>query len=222
MAEKKRRNYKQNVLATERDRDLIRFLGEHGCATTAQIAQLYWPGRKVRTCAERLDLLVKAGFLHTTSVYSRGMEEQVYWIQQKGSRIFEKDVRDRFQLGKPAETEIAHILGTNDILYKMNQKGAVKQFTNEHVLKSNKIRSGDEFQVGDAEVQYEVNGKTYTFTIEVDNGHYHGKQLHQKIQDFGTSGKPTLWVVYTKQRLSRLKELCHGYSNIRPVHFESL
>lgn len=47
-------SYVRNLPLMERDREIVRYLGEIGFATTDQLARLFWPGRLVRTASRRL------------------------------------------------------------------------------------------------------------------------------------------------------------------------
>jgi len=47
-------SYVRNLPLTERDRQMLRYLGEIGYATTDQLTRLFWPGRVLRTASRRL------------------------------------------------------------------------------------------------------------------------------------------------------------------------
>lgn len=47
-------SYVRNLPLVERDRHIVRYLGEIGYATTRQLARLFWPGRLVGTASRRL------------------------------------------------------------------------------------------------------------------------------------------------------------------------
>lgn len=217
----KRRYYAQNVQVTKRDRELIRYIAEHGCASFQGLYELFWPGRREQTCKDRLDLLWKAGYIHRDITYAREREEIYFWIEKKGGMLFSQEERQRFALGKPPAVEIAHILHTNDIIERLRTKGRVTQFIREHALKSMKAQTESTFHVADAEVTMEINGHVHSFLVEID-GKYFGTRLREKVHDYGASGRPVLWVVYTKERLSRIKTLCKSFLNIRPVLYDAL
>lgn len=221
MQPRKRTYYKANVKPTERDMALFEYIGTHGCASAEQIHALFWSGRKYRTCRERLTLLTKGGFVHTMTTSCRGRGEEVFWIEKKASLLFEREVRQGFELGCPNKSELAHVLHTNEALDRLGRKGNILSWKRERLIKSVKAQTASPFQAADAQVTMDVNGKRYNFSIEID-GKYHGKQLAEKIQDYGTSKRPVVWIVYTKARLTRLANLCKDFTNIRIVNFDSL
>lgn len=143
------------------------------------------------------------------------------WIARKGSQLFEQEVRAKFQTGRPARAEIAHLLHTNDAVHRIGQRASIVSLRNEHQLKSLKVRTQSQRQVADAHLTIEHAGRRYSFSLEID-GRYSGKRLWQKVQDYGASGQPIVWVVYSQQRLAHLTQLCARFHNIRPILFSSL
>lgn len=62
-------SYVRNLPLVERDRRIVRYLGQIGYATTDQLARLFWPGRLVRTASRRLLKLWKMWVLDRQPSY---------------------------------------------------------------------------------------------------------------------------------------------------------
>ena len=221
MASRKYRSRTLHTQITERDRSVFEYIGTHGCATSEQIRRLFWDGRKLQTCTDRLAQLVRAGFLQTAPTQCRGTEESMFWIGREARLLFPDELRARFDTGRPARAEIAHVLTSNDVEHRLAQRGSIVSWTRERELKSMQAKGRVFGQTPDAHVIMVRDGRRYSFHIEVD-GQYHGRMLRDKLTALGQSSTHVLWVVFSERRLRTITNATRHMPNVRPIHFDAL
>lgn len=226
---KKKARYSQSVHTTQRDLEIIRFLGKYGCANASQIHASFFEGRTLGRAKNRLDELVKGGFLHSSLTDARGKTERIYWIERKGSMQFEEDVRAIFEKGRPPEKEIAHLLKTVDVMQRLERNHTISEFMHEHKLKSLKAKEafgigGGDMQIGDALISIAKSGSRLsagTYMIEID-GDYYGKKAAHKVKSLGACGMSVLFVCFSTSRYEYMKPRAELASNIMLMHIDSL
>lgn len=241
---RKRTHSHIHIHPTTRDLGLFAYLGEIGLASDRQIHARFWTDAKRQTCVDRLERLVKGGYLRMAMTQSRGHAERVYWIERKAYRLLPPEARVMLHTGRPATSEIAHLLRTRAVVDCLYRAGCLRGFTTEHHLKSEAAikshvsRQGTHqarSQVADgrliltqpplgvSEKESTASEKTgqVEYLLEID-GAYFGKRLHAKIAALASSPLPVLWVTGSRARLSRLQRLCAPHPQLRPILFVDL
>jgi len=202
----------KHIQVTERDREIFRYVGQRGLATTQTIHQTFWDGRTLQTAQDRLTQLTKGGYLRTATTDARGRAEQIYWLSRKATQLFSAAERASFVKGNPTQAEIGHVLTTSEVIEKLKGKYQVSHFVHERALKG-ELKRGASTVLADARA--ELDGIDYL--IEIDSPHYTGQRLRRKGAGFGKAGKPTLWVVGGQARLHTVSQSVAGYANIQVV-----
>jgi len=89
------------LIITERDREVLRFVGRGGIASLCQLHQRHWSGSQLRTASSRLLTLVKEGWLatHRQDTFKRGQPVQVFSLTKQGASLFSTAERERMYLG---------------------------------------------------------------------------------------------------------------------------
>ncbi len=85
-----------HIQLTERDKKLLTLVGRRGCVSIDALHQNFWMNAKVRTCQERIALLMKAGYLKSELVEARGRSETIYYLDKKGKGQFDEETRKTF------------------------------------------------------------------------------------------------------------------------------
>ena len=225
---KKRNDTK--VHANDRDRAIFEFIGKHGCSNAAQIYANLFNGRTLGRAKDRLNQLVKGGYLQTEITVARGKKERMYWIDRKALMEFEKEKRDTLVRGRPPDKEIKHTLDMVDICNQLEKKHIITSYIHEHKLKSLKVReqlnftSNPEIQVGDRLVSLvPLEGgylKQGDHMIEGD-GDYWGVKLSKKLESLGTSGMSVIYVCFDLPRYNYVKSRVNQ-DNIQVFHIDQL
>lgn len=129
--------------ATERDFELMKWIGTNGVASFKQLLTVFWPEAKERTCQERLLQLEKAGWIERHYVdTSRKRGEQVYSLTKRGAQEhFESAERRLLMIGLPARSELKQQLTAQDTRIVLEQKLALQgrqliSWVNERQLRS--------------------------------------------------------------------------------------
>jgi hypothetical protein len=225
---KKKSQYNRKIHATDRDREILSYIGKYGCANAKQIHEVVFSKRTLGRAKDRLSQLVSGGYLHSEVTDARGKRERIYWIERKG--LMELEERETAQRGRPPEKEIAHTLGMVDVCNAIEKHHKIESFTHEHALKSLKIREmlsftdNSEMQIGDGLISIAPNNDGYLrggeYMIEID-GDYWGKKLSHKIQSLKASNMRVLYVCFTDARYGYVQSRA-GAENIRVVHYSEL
>ena len=148
----KSKAYDTRIHPSDRDRAIFEFIGMHGCANASQIHDRLFEGRTLGRAKDRLNQLVKGGYLRTEITVARGKRERMYWIDRIALMEVEEVKRDILERGRPPDKEIAHTLNMVDICNRVEIKHVITSYIHEHKLKSLKVReiiSDPEMQVGD-------------------------------------------------------------------------
>jgi len=63
------------MILTQRDKELICFIGKNGLASLNQLARKFWPGKKTKTCYEReLGVIIRIIY---HQAFCRGCGQQI-------------------------------------------------------------------------------------------------------------------------------------------------
>lgn len=195
---------------TERDHQVLRWVGQGGVAGLGQLHRRFWPQAKERTAQERLNQLVAAGYMERQYTNTRRPGETVYGLCRKGAAMFSKLEQTRLTVGLPNRQEMKQQLLAQATRLILEQKqaergGKLVEWLNEHRLRSlqrrEQIASGEsisaplEFEdIADAQaILTDEHGETSCLDIEID-GQYYGQMLKNKIASLASSGRPILWV----------------------------
>lgn len=198
------------VVVTDRDREIMRFIGEGGIANLDQIVTRYWDGRveAKKTARLRLAKLEKAGWIGSGFIDVRKPGELVFFLSRQGAlHHFSRIERARLIVGLPAWTELKQQLLLQDarlvMEQELNRKGhKLVGWFNEHQLRSEARRGRSPGSrawynlagIADARALIEDSeGSSYEVEIEAD-GYYWGKNLAGKLGGLAQSAKSVIWV----------------------------
>ena len=209
---------------TDRDREILRFVGRNGVAALGQIHDRYWHSAKERTALERLQQLVNAGYLVRDQTEARReVGETIYGLTKKGATQFDKMEVRQLTLGLPSLGEMKQQLYMQDTFTRLEKvleaRGAkLVEWLSERALRGAQRREQialkgraegsrsplnyEDIADGQAIIQ-EADGSMGVINIEVD-GAYYGRMLEKKLSDMGRSGHPTLWVTVGADRAARI------------------
>lgn len=205
--------YTKAKVVTERDQELMRFIGQGGVATLDQLHRRHWPNALVQTARDRLSQLEKAGWIKSQAVNvgSRG-NEIAFTITKKGAALFPKSEAERFYIGLPSQGELKQQITGQDtriqlekqlaergekLLYWKNEREIRSEFYREQAAYNKKYGYAHNKQhwnrpsvddIADAQaVVIDGEGNERTLNIEID-GQYYGKMLDKKIEAFAKYG----------------------------------
>lgn len=224
---------KRNIILTERDMESLRWTGQGGVAALDQLWRKFWPGTKLQSCYDRLQLLRKAGLLEKEFIDIHTLRAvPAYFLTQKGAELFPREEYERFIIGLPHYNELWQQLlgqeGRLELERQLEQEGAkLLDWLNERELRSIARRNQAIRQAGNpgsapvrkaeiADAQAVIQTKTgevQRLNIECD-GSYYGVMLHKKIMEFAGTDEPTLWITCGKARGKRIKAETEKYPNI--------
>lgn len=197
----------------------MRLLGTDGVSSFKVLHERFWPEAKERTCRERLDQLVKAGWLESHYIDTRGERNQlVFSLTPRGARDNFYTVERRFMLTKlPAFNEVHQQLMAQQarfrLIERLEKQGLkLAGWLNERQLHSQarrKLQPGKRAYgriggIADAQASIlnPATGEIESRNIEVD-GAYYGKVLREKIAGIARTGTRTTWVT-TPERAARI------------------
>lgn len=103
-------------ILTERDRQILQFVGQGGIARLDQLKRRHWPTAQEQTARDRLLQLEKAGWLqshfcHQARKHNNGL---VFTLTNKGAAHFTSAERKRFTIGLPTHGELVQQLVGQD------------------------------------------------------------------------------------------------------------
>lgn len=214
---------------TPRDLTVLHWIGQAGIAALDQVARFGWAGRRVYSVQDRLNQLVKAGYLQSTTCDARQPGEQVYALTQAGWRLFTPQEREQLRIGLPAVKERKQQLLAQEAYLRLAAEaraagGMLVAWRSERDLRG-EVRRGqqatahapdspvaDEIADGQAVIAT-ADGTTQEVDVEID-GQYYGRMLRQKAAAFGQGGRPTIWVC-TANRARAVQQATRPYANIR-------
>ena len=220
MATKEKRVGKAKVI-TDRDRELLRFVGQGGVASLNQIHHRHWTTAQERTAQERLQQLVSAGYLEKAYTDTRKSSEAIYGLTRKGAALFDKLEQHHLTIGLPTHNEMKQQLYAQDTRLVLERHltergGKLVGWHNERELRSlqrrEQLAQGQSFNtrlqfedIADAQVIIaDASGQETVLDIEID-GEYFGKMLKEKIANYERMGRPTLWVSMGQSRGKRIE-----------------
>ena len=215
----------QTKTLTDRDREILRFVGRNGVAALGQIHDRYWHTAKERTALKRLQYLVNTEYLLGDQTQARRPGgETIYGLTRKGAKELGYMSAARLTIGLPNHAEMKQQLYMQDALVRLEEnleaRGAVLvEWRSERELRGEQrreqialkgraagSRSRLDFEdIADAQaIIEEGDGSVTTLDIEVD-GAYYGRMLANKLSNLGRSGRPTLWVTVGARRAARIR-----------------
>lgn len=218
---------------TERDGEVLRWIGQGGVANLGQIARRFWSSRKVDTALDRLRQLAKTGYLamHLCDPCTIGMPNSrwLFTLTEQGSLLFSPSERQSFYIGLPTLAEIRQQLLAQEAYLRLEaqmreQGGELVQWKSERALRAEtltaqrqaKRHKGPLVQAEIPDAQATVvtsSGELRILHIEVD-GAYYGKMLWQKADSLAKAGYPVIWVC-TEGRTGYIQERVGKYPNIQ-------
>ena len=180
-------------VVTDRDKEVLRFVGQGGVASLNQIHRRHWTNAQERTAQERLHQLVRAGYLKRDYTHIRKPGEIIYGLTRKGADLFSVLQKDRFTIGLPTHNEMKQQLIAQETRLEIERQlaergGKLISWHNERELRSQQrkeqLAQGKSFQsrlqledIADAQaVVADANGQETTLEIEID-GQYFGEML---------------------------------------------
>lgn len=200
---------------TQRDDDLLRWVGRGGIASIAQLHQQFWPQAKEQTCRDRLLQLEKASWLKSeyTDTRKHGTPELVFYLTRQGANLFTAGERERMIIGKPASHELKQQLMMQDTRIMLERRLAedgarILDFRNERELRSqfykkanrqrrssiSQLLSGRSDDMADCQALIErSDGSQVMVDIEID-GQYYGQMLKDKVAALARNSNPVLYV----------------------------
>lgn len=205
----KKRRYNPHVKPTERDLEIFKYTGVLRVVTKNQIYKRFWEGRRRQTCSDRLEELVKAGYLHTREIELRGKKEQVYWIERKSSMLFDEIERAGFCIGEPAPTQIPHLLYAGEEYDELSKNHKITEYRSE-----NDLRAEGKGRTIPEPADFAATLDSEPYLVEIDSVHYNGKRLAAKVRSLGETNKQVIWVVYSIKRFKRVMAATREYANI--------
>ncbi len=205
--------YTRAKVVTERDQELMRFIGQGGVATLDQLHRRHWPNAQVQTARDRLSQLEKAGWIRAQPVSAGGQGNEIaFTLTRKGAALFPKSEAERFYIGLPSVSELKQQLRGQDariqlerylvqrgerLLYWKSEREIRSEFYRELFAYNKKYgyafnkKHWDRPSVDDiADAQATVidtEGNERIINIEID-GQYYGKMLDKKIEAFAKYG----------------------------------
>ncbi len=181
---------------TKRDLSIISDLGRCRVLSLEQIKKEYWPGRKERTCAERLERLEKTGIIkkHIILGEKPGGYAKVYSLNKEGKKWAtgpEGGLDRKKVFTDPGKSnEILHQVRTNEVYYRLSESERLTYKIGDVIEIERKIyKGGGGIEVPDAVYINDDGEEVY---IETDCGSYTAKQVREKVRSF--KGKKTIWV----------------------------
>lgn len=225
-----KKRYDTKVHANERDREIFEFIGKHGCANATQIHASLFDSRTLGRAKDRLNQLVKGGYLQTEITVARGKRERMYWIERKALMEFDKNKRDLLERGRPPDKELSHTLNMVDVCNKVEKNHVITSFIHEHGLKSLKARdmlnfvNNQEIQVGDRVISVLPLESGYLpggdYMVEID-GDYWGAKLAHKLRSLQASGMDVIYVCFNGARYNYVKSHLN-HDSIQVFHIDEL
>ena len=231
-------------ILTERDRQILQFVGQGGVARLDQLRRRHWPDAQEQTAHDRLDQLVKAGWLESQYCdqardYNSGL---VFTLTDKGAAHFTAAERKRFIIGLPTDREIHQQLVGQDTRLVLEQRLAERgqrllQWKSERELRSEFYSDQARYNrkhgrawntpaprytgrpraddLYDAQALIEgSDGQERQLGIEID-GQYYGKMLAAKIASFtARPDQPIIWATTSRLRAERIAQATADFSHI--------
>jgi len=115
---------KAALVITDRDLEVLKFIGKGGLASVSQIQSKYWTGAKEQTCRERLEKLQKAGLLNSQLITTRNPKgELIFTLQPAAYKLFSRAIQDRF-FNNVTNSEMMQQLLAQEALLKLEKEWA--------------------------------------------------------------------------------------------------
>lgn len=227
---------------TERDLEVLRWVGQGGVASLGQIACRFWPGKRAQTALDRVRQLVKAGYLEI-HVYDAGgtwgignednerdaNNERVFTLTEGGSLLFSPSERQLFYIDLPSLAEVRQQILAQEAYIRLeaqlSEQGAeLVGWKSERVIRAGtltlyrrdrqQMHTPMQLDIPDAEATVRMaGGELQILCIEVD-GAYYGKMLCQKAASLAKAGHPVIWVC-TQARACCVQQAIAEYPNIQ-------
>lgn len=110
---------------TERDRDLLLFVGTQEVTSLEQLARRFWPEARLSTAQDRLTQLVRSEYLRSKRCYTRNAQkagELVYSLTRKAVPLFSIAEQARLHVGLPPSNDIEHRLLANEVRLRLEEQ----------------------------------------------------------------------------------------------------
>jgi hypothetical protein len=200
---------------------LLRWIGDGGLASRAQLARRFWPAARSSAVAyQYLYRLVQAGYLWPGRQTILGQVRDLYVLTPAASAALQ--VAPPFiRVGWPHPREYAHLLLGQQVrlaleheLRAAGQEGTIRAWRTEYLLRhlSPPAQLPSALPDIEAEVQRTATSARERLAIEID-GAYYGQLLARKAAAYGTPGTPVLWACLPR-RVARLRAALAPYPNI--------
>ncbi len=219
MTEKKAVNF-----ITNRDREVLSFIGRGGIASLDQLHRRFWPAASKQTCRARLLKLEKSWLVTSYYMDARkyGTAVLCFSITTTGASLFTAGERERMIIGPPAGHEIKQQLLAQTARIQFEQKllsqgSKLLDWINERELRRRQSRSIRNhclhYEIADCQAVIEnQQGSRTIFDIEID-GYYYGQMLREKISWLAELDNPVIYVV-EKGRAAAVSSLVVDSPNI--------
>jgi DNA-binding PadR family transcriptional regulator len=202
----RKRRLQARIRPNARMYSILKDMGMRGAMSVHGVYGVYWAGRVLRTCQEKLDQWEKAGFITSRWVEARNTEEKVYMLTRKGRAMFDEEAKAHFYKSNPTEIEMAHVLHVSD--YMSSLPGNVVKFVNERELRSHNAALPEDMrdaETTDGYIEVEsASGGKVGYSIEIDSNAC-GRTLYLKCRGLCAkaqkSEKKVKYILYSKARL---------------------
>lgn len=193
------------VKLTERDKSILTDLARCRVLSFMQISAMHFPHAKERTCRERLEKLVKAGYLGKTTVPAEKAVAwlDVYYLEKKGKRWAtgpEGGFDSKYVFANPGKyDEILHQVRTNEVYLMLTEnEKATWKIGDVLEIELGTARKGSDVCVPDAVFSNESGSLVY---VEADTGCYTASQIRERAAAFsGIKGIKTIWTCPTGRK----------------------
>lgn len=182
---------------TDRDMEILTDLARCRVLSASQIKNAYWPVAKERTCQERLERLIKAGYLkeQTIPAEKTGQYLKVFCLDGKGKKWATGPEGPGLDWKKvfchPGKSnEILHQVRTNEVYYRLDlNERATFKIGDVIEIEKKTYKGNGGIEVPDALYISDSGEEVY---VETDVGHYTAAQVRSKAACFGET--KTIWV----------------------------
>jgi hypothetical protein len=202
-------------------RVLLRWIGEGGLASRAQLARRFWPAaRYPRTAYQHLYRLVRQGYLLTTPYDRHGRHHDLYVLTAAGSAVL-GTVPPFVRIGWPPSHEWPHLLGGQEVRLHLEQRlaaagqgGAIRAWRTDYRLRHLPLPARAPAAIADIQMEWcrTATSASETVLIEID-GAYFGQMLATKVAAYADPATRVLWVCSPHRVARRRRAVAAQYQN---------